>query len=174
MGWYLVPVFHQLACKPSFHCQCSFDTINCHSKLNINTLYVSQLDWLYTHTIEGKKKKRKNNLMPWLHVYVQQNIILSEAISWPKHCTITWPSACRQKARSTPSVRSTGKSFLHKEIISLMSESHPEDENCCKRIICLILFKTVEASKDVFSEPGLRRKLRENVIDRKIYISSCL
>lgn len=48
---YLLPVLHHLTCKSSLYCKSSFGTINCHSKLNVNTLHRKD------HQLKKRKKK---------------------------------------------------------------------------------------------------------------------
>jgi hypothetical protein len=59
---YLLPVLHHLTCKPSLYCKSSFGTINCHSKLNVNTLHQKDQQWekkIPKKKGGGKKNKRK-------------------------------------------------------------------------------------------------------------------
>lgn len=59
MNQYLMPVLYHLTCKPPFDGQCGLDTINCHSKLNINTLHHVHNVWKITSKKKGEHEDNK-------------------------------------------------------------------------------------------------------------------
>ena len=58
---YLLPVLHHLTCKSSLYCKSSFGTINCHSKLNVNTLR----NTLEISLVQIKFKIKNKNRARW-------------------------------------------------------------------------------------------------------------